>query len=216
MIKISSVPQARRELSQTTLDLDALVVLVNELLPRFLPPESGDKALVSVRLARYFQTHGLLDEPFKIGREARYGARHLLQLLAVRRLMAQGYSTNSLSDLLKNASDDALQRLIEGETPSLEPQSAQSSESTTNAALDFLSEVRLRRAPSPSPTSPSPQAPVSSESNWTRIEIGRAIEVHLRDDFGVPQSPHEWDVLIEAFKTALQNGSSTSAKRRRR
>ncbi len=215
MTIISSVPQARRELERAPLDLDAFIQLVNELLPRFLPSEAADKALVSVRLARYFQTGGLLDEPFKLGREARYGARHLLQLLAVRRLMAQGYSTNSLSNLLRGASDDALQRLIEGETPSVEPAAA-SVES--NEALDFLSQVRRRSAPAsaPSPSPSSPARAVSTESKWTRTEVARGLEVHLRDDFQVPQSPHEWDVLLEAFKGAVQGASLGSAKKRRR
>jgi len=215
---ISSVLDARDELGREPLDLEALVSLVNELLPRYLPAQSADKAAVSVRLARYFQTHGLLDEPFKTGREARYGARHLLQLLAVRRLMAQGYSTSSLSNLLRGASDDALQRLIEGEAPGLETLSAPALPPTSsNAALDFLSGLRAR---SPAPSSPAPAPPVPTpapgSSEWTRHEIAPSLEVHTRDDFSPPNSPHEWDVLIESFKQSLLRATSPSVKRRRK
>jgi len=218
VVKISSVVEARRELGREPLDLEALVALVNGLLPRYLPAQSADKAAVSVRLARYFQTHGLLDEPFKTGREARYGARHLLQLLAVRRLMAQGYSTSSLSNLLRGAGDDALQRLIEGETPGLETLSAPSpAPPSSNAALDFLSDLRARTSAAPPPASAAPFSPSpSGNSTWSRHEIAPALEVHLRDDFLAPTSPHEWDVLIEAFKQALQSAVPNSAKRRRK
>ncbi len=226
MAKISSVAEVRRELEHSPLDLDAFIQLVNELLPRYLSPETADKAVVSVRLARYFQTNGLLDEPFKAGREARYGARHVLQLLAVRRLMASGYSTGSLSNLLRGASDDALQRLIEGETPRVEALDTQPVAPPSNAALDFLAQVRSRSGippapvppPAPEPSLPviTPPAPTNPSSNWTRTQVGQGIEVNLRDDFQSPQSPHEWDVLIEAFKEAVGQLSPSGSKKRRR
>ncbi|BCM89138.1 hypothetical protein IAD21_00982 [Abditibacteriota bacterium] len=224
MFKISSVAEARRELQGASLDVDAFIQLVNDLLPRYLAPDSAEKAAVSVRLARYFQTNGLLDEPFKEGREARYGARHVLQLLAVRRLMANGYSTGSLSDLLRGASDDALQRLIEGETPRVETSTPPSAETASNEALDFLAQIRRRSAimPAPSPVSapppptpPQPPAPPSS-SSWTRTQIGQGIEVQVGDDFQAPQSPHEWDALIEAFKEVVRPLSQGIMRKRRR
>ncbi|RYX86676.1 MerR family transcriptional regulator [bacterium] len=229
---ISSVGEARRELSRSSLDVDSFIQLVNELLPRYLSPETAEKAAVSIRLARYFQTNGLLDEPFKEGREARYGARHVLQLLAVRRLMANGYSTGSLSDLLRGASDDALQRLIEGETPRFEASAPSQAQPASNEALDFLAQVRKRSesapmpppmsapvsrsmVPPPPPAPPQPPPPPQS-SNWTRTPIGQGIEVHIRDDSQTPQSPHEWDVLVEAFKEAVNGSSPPGAKKRRR
>lgn len=220
MSKIPSVAEARHELERIPLDLDAFIQLVNDLLPRYVPAGSVDKAAVSVRLARYFQTQGLLDEPFKEGREARYGARHLLQLLAVRRLMANGYSTGSLSNLLRGASDDALQRIIEGEAPRVEAPAVPPAPApaSSNAALDFLSQVRRRgtQAPASAPLLPPPLPAPPPSASWTRAELGSGIEVHLREDFEPPQSPHEWETLVEAFKEAVREAPAPGAKRRRR
>ncbi|HZJ09143.1 MAG TPA: hypothetical protein VFD39_05570, partial [Trueperaceae bacterium] len=68
--------------------LDEFVEHTNRLLPELLPKESSKRAAdpVNQRLVRHYATQGLLDEPLKEGREARYLYRHLLQLLVVRRL----------------------------------------------------------------------------------------------------------------------------------
>ena len=232
MIKISSVADISSELAGTLLDVDALIQIVNDLLARYLSREGAEKAAVSVRLARYFQTNGLLDEPFKAGREARYGARHVLQLLAVRRLMANGYSTNSLSHLLRGATNESLQRLIEGEAPRIEAELPHPAPvSSHNEALDFLDQIRSRSqggaslsaparrsappSPAPAPIQPSTPTPTVAKE-WKRTEIARGAEVHLRADFQSPNSPHEWEVLLEAFKTAVREASPSDTKKRRR
>lgn len=223
VIKISSVA----ELEGILLDMNAFIQTVNDLLPRYLSLESAEKAAVSVRLTRYFQTNGLLDEPFKEGREARYGARHVLQLLAVRRLMANGYSIASLSNLLLGATNEALQRLIEGEAPRIDTALQAPPSASSNDALDFLDKVRsrsqghslpsapARSLPAPSPAPALPSTPAIAQE-WKRTEIARGVELHLRADFETPRSPHEWDVLIEAFKTAVREASAPDAKKRRR
>lgn len=99
-----------------TLSLDALVVKANELLPRVLP--DGEKSRhneLNPRLVRHFSTLGLLDEAGRAGREARYGARHLLQLLVVRRLMADGLTTGAIKHLVGAADNAKLEAILSGE-----------------------------------------------------------------------------------------------------
>ena len=90
--------------------LEEFVTVLNRLLPQFLPdrPDSSDSSAsipsksphgvrdtLTPRLVRHYTSQGLVDEPQKLGRSARYGYRHLLQLLLVRRLLREGYSTQA-------------------------------------------------------------------------------------------------------------------------
>jgi DNA-binding transcriptional MerR regulator len=61
------------------------------------------------RVIRWYTTIGLLDRPtIGAGRVARYGVRHLLQLVAVKRLQAQGLSLAQIQHRLAGATDDQL------------------------------------------------------------------------------------------------------------
>jgi hypothetical protein len=61
------------------------------------------------RLIRWYGTVGLVDPPLsRRGRIARYGRRHLLQLVAVKRRQAEGKSLAEIQAELAGATDDAL------------------------------------------------------------------------------------------------------------
>jgi DNA-binding transcriptional MerR regulator len=48
------------------------------------------------RLVRYYSAQGVLDKPDRLGRDAAYNFRHLLQLLTARRLSANGISLEAI------------------------------------------------------------------------------------------------------------------------
>jgi DNA-binding transcriptional MerR regulator len=61
------------------------------------------------RLVRWYATVGLVDPPLsRRGRVARYGRRHLLQLVAVKRRQAEGRSLAEIQAELTGATDDTL------------------------------------------------------------------------------------------------------------
>ena len=63
------------------------------------------------RLIRWYTTIGLVDPPLtRRGRTARYGRRHLLQLVAVKRLQASGLSIADIQLALAGATDAMLER----------------------------------------------------------------------------------------------------------
>jgi DNA-binding transcriptional MerR regulator len=72
----------------------------------------GDGRVTGVpdpRLIRWYTTIGLLDRPtIAAGRVARYGSRHLLQVVAVKRLQAQGMPLAQIQARLAGATDDQL------------------------------------------------------------------------------------------------------------
>ena len=65
-----------------------------------------------IRAIRYYTTTGLLDRPEGFaGRTALYGKRHLLQLVAIKRLQATGVPLAEVQRRLHGVTDAALQKL---------------------------------------------------------------------------------------------------------
>ena len=208
--------------------LDELVAVANTLLPEFLPsaedrPGAAGKVReeVNTRLVRHYVSLGLLDENAREGREARYRFRHLLQLLLVRRFLIEGYPAAVIAKLMAGKGDAELRALLRG--------GASVNATPANPALDFLARVR-RRAGLPQPAAPpapaapaalaspaAPTAPLPSGS-WERLELLPGLEVHVREGFRLPASPHERDGLSQLFLDALQAIArpSTATPRRHR
>lgn len=64
------------------------------------------------RTIRYYTTLGLIDRPKVMrGRTALYGRRHLLQLVAIKRLQARGLSLSEVQGELAGATDGMLRRI---------------------------------------------------------------------------------------------------------
>ena len=78
-------------------------------------PSSRVRVVPGERMLRYYVTQGLMDRPEVVttaaGREARYGRRHLLQFLAVKRLQAGGASLAEIRAELARADADRLAQL---------------------------------------------------------------------------------------------------------
>ena len=65
------------------------------------------------RLIRYYAAEGVLDKPDRLGREAAYHFRHLLQLLIARRLVDEGVTLIAISKFnLKKTTDELEQALL--------------------------------------------------------------------------------------------------------
>lgn len=192
--------------------LDDFVEVANQLLPQFLPDggaESRIQETVNARLVRHYSTNGLLDKPLKQGREARYTYRHLLQLLVLRRLLAEGYSSSAIGQLVSHKTNHNLEVLLQG--------GAQLTVEAANPALAFLAQVQARSAkPMPPqapvamagmaprsapPPSPSPSAP--TPSHWVRHPLLEGLELHIRDDFRYPTTPQERDALLHLIAQVL-------------
>lgn len=148
--------------------LEEFVTVLNQLLPQFLPdrPDSSDSSAsisskvphgvrdtLTPRLVRHYTSQGLVDEPQKLGRSARYGYRHLLQLLLVRRLLREGYSTQALQPLLQSKTNADLEALLQG--------GVQLTVTPANPALAFLESIRQRSASPPVPAPAPPPAPAA-------------------------------------------------------
>ncbi|MDJ1180643.1 MerR family transcriptional regulator [Roseofilum sp. BLCC_M91] len=190
--------------------LEEFAQVLNELLPQFLPDHKShsrrSREEVNPRLVRHYASQGLLDEPLKQGREARYTYRHLLQMLLIRRLLSEGFGVSALQSFVVAKTNTELESLLQGGVQlSLEP---------ANPALAFLEQVK-QRSPEASPGSqrnispPSRKTPAVSEAtkptpeNWKHLEILPGLEIHLRSDVTLPTSPQEQENLVQAIAQAL-------------
>jgi DNA-binding transcriptional MerR regulator len=200
--------------------LEEFVAAGNAYLPRhLLPPGTGSKIQeeVNARLIRHYTGIGLIDRPRREGKEVRYGFRHLLQLLVLRRLLQEGYTSQSIAGITASRSDEELEALLQGGVRlTLEP---------ANPALAFLKEIRARGTSTGEPPvlsrrSPAPalSAPVTHPGStgglgdWTRVDLAPGVELHIRQDFVWPGSPQEQKNLLELI---AQNLSRVAGKRRR-
>lgn len=73
-------------------DLAALAIVCGK---DFGLPVDPDKT--NERLVRYYVSEGVVDRPDRVGRDADYGFRHLLQLLTARRLVQAGMSLSVIA-----------------------------------------------------------------------------------------------------------------------
>ncbi|MCI0416876.1 MerR family transcriptional regulator [bacterium] len=64
------------------------------------------------RTVRYYTTLGLLDRPFLEGREARYGRRHILQLLAIKALQGNQIPLSEIQARLYGKTERELESLL--------------------------------------------------------------------------------------------------------
>jgi DNA-binding transcriptional MerR regulator len=72
------------------------------------------REIPDLRTIRFYTTRGLIDPPAQLrGRTALYGLRHLLQLVAIKRLQARGLTLVEIQQKLLGLTDVALQRLAQ-------------------------------------------------------------------------------------------------------
>lgn len=78
-------------------------------------PVDPDKT--NERLVRYYVAEGVVDRPDRVGREAAYGYRHLLQLLTARRMAQAGMSLAVIAEHNRSALTRALEEGLDKPLP---------------------------------------------------------------------------------------------------
>lgn len=93
--------------------LPELVEQVAERIAALPPPRNGQvRAVPDERTVRYYGTIGLLDRPLAMrGRTALYGARHLAQVVAIKRLQSSNKSLSEIQELWPTLDDPTLARM---------------------------------------------------------------------------------------------------------
>jgi DNA-binding transcriptional MerR regulator len=94
--------------------IEQLSELVSKALHDFEQDSGRVRVVPDVRTIRYYTTIGLLDRPVEMqGRTAFYGRRHVLQLVAIKRLQSQGLSLVEVQETLAGVGDKKLGQLAD-------------------------------------------------------------------------------------------------------
>ena len=90
---------------------DALILKAQELAKTLLLEQDGSEG--NERLLRHYVSIGVVDKPSREGRDALYGFRHLVQFVAARRLLAEGFSLAKIAKFTSVVPTDALTAYLE-------------------------------------------------------------------------------------------------------
>ncbi len=108
---------------------------------------------ITVRLVRYYATEGLIDKPDRLGREAMYHYKHLLQLLLARKLSDHGAMLADIKQLMAGQNETELDLKLRGPVQKLLNEMkhrrslamAKQAEGSLEPSLDQNKEIQLDR-----------------------------------------------------------------------
>ena len=75
------------------------------------PANNQAKTVPAQRMVRYYMANGLLSKPTGNGRELRFGRRHLLELIAIKRMQSTGTSLSDVRKALDGMGAQELERV---------------------------------------------------------------------------------------------------------
>ncbi len=200
--KVVQQLEAQRE---TVFTLEEFEAACNAWLLQYLPESyQGSRARepISIRNLRHYAGEGLIDEPLKQGREARYSYRHLVQVLLLRRAMSEGYTTKLLYGMMRRDTNE-LEGLLRGDLPASPVTPARRKEFMYEAppapdvrreALDYLASLK----------SPVTQEVAINAQSWQQFEVAAGIEVWLRSDAHLPKTALERQRLLARIESLLR------------
>lgn len=219
--------------------IDELVAEGNRWLARLLPEDRAQrpKDEVNPRLVRHYTTQGLLPAAGREGRDARYTRQHLLALLALRRLMADGLSGKALYAALRDRTESELAVLAiqgSGSVQGLALEVENLSEFQQDDALSYLRRLKdgtlsprsaahdLARAGAPAPAAPPPifeplgltphprmSARKRGPQKIFKVVLRPGLEVLVDDNFRYPSTEEEWAKLLGEVRASLLDMQSS-------
>ncbi|HZI19299.1 MAG TPA: MerR family transcriptional regulator [Pyrinomonadaceae bacterium] len=173
------------------------------------------------RTVRYYLSEGLLSPAAeKQGTASVFVYRHLLQLLAVKKLQAEHLPIRVIREMVSGRSERQLERLLGGEADRKRTAGA------GNEALQYLESLLADAAPPapaapPAQTRPSRAAPSAAApppppapsrhaggDTWARVEIEPGLEVHIRDSYRLPADESGMRRVVQLFLDAVRGGGA--------
>lgn len=130
---------------------DALIAKAQEVAKTLHLDQEASEG--NERLLRHYVSIAVVDKPSREGRDALYGFRHLLQFVAARRLLADGFSLAQIAKYTAVVPTDALSAYLE------KPGRASEAELLVAA---FRTEAPVRSVPAQSSRRPPAPKPLSS------------------------------------------------------
>lgn len=158
------------------------------------------------RMVRYYSAEGLISPPEgRQGPAAVYGYEHLLQLLVIKRLQADHLPIRKIKELVEGKTERELEQLLDLD------KTREAHVSPKNAAIEYLESLlkpSTRRAQAPAPASPASQpvaSPAAARSAWARVEIEPGLELHIREDYSLPDAAKDRQRLARRMLNEIEN-----------
>ena len=151
-----------------------------------------------IRTIRYYTTLGLLDRPAQMrGRTALYGRRHLLQLVAIKRLQAKGLSLAEVQTRVVGQTDVGLRKLAQ--MPGGAPKSEETDHQQTEPSAEDRRGSAFWGASPPAPVPEEGEARKSFARNELPM-VGVALDVGVTLLLGAARTLDDHD--REALRAA--------------
>lgn len=129
-------------------------------------PSRQARDLPSVRAIRYYTMLGLIDRPIMRGRVAYYTRKHLAQLVAIKRLQAEGLPLVEIQQRLYGLTDDALEQIAR-------------MPGALNGGNGQTAGGRRRRFWAVSPPIPDEMPKPPAVQTWQVMELAPQVQLHL-------------------------------------
>lgn len=197
-----------------------LAMAVSQILAEIGP--SQEKATVTQlpdeRTVRFYLAEGLLSPAEeKQGTASVFNYKHLLQLLAIKKLQAEDLPIRKIKQLLDGLEEADLKRLLQVESKQAQKNEATKfleSLLTTGKPENKPSAGPLRQRSSPSFSAKAPAvtnvgssiSPMPEEPDaWVRIEVEQGVELHLRSGVQLPTERKGLQLLAEKIVRAVES-----------
>ena len=194
------INKLKKQYQNENFRINELLNVANNFIVHIAPEQPSERVsnILTERNVRYYINQGLVDRPTgKDGVSALYEYKHLLQLIALKKLQSAYIPVKKIAGILNGKNESELHQIIQGKAIETKNQ-------IENPALSFLNTISK---PQKNETenhrlSSSPAAPISIESqtrrhqsssntasisklkscSWERYELDDGIEIHIRDD----------------------------------
>lgn len=151
----------------------------------------------ALRTIRYYTTLGLLDRPAQMqGRTAFYSTRHLLQLVAIKRLQAQGLPLSAVQEQLAGVPDAALRKVAQ--VPAHVMDAPLEDVNAEQAAAPSRRESAFWRTPA---AAPQPTPPEAQSQTFQTVLVHQQLMVMVQA--AAPLSPQDMEAVQQAAQALL-------------
>ncbi len=158
-------------------------------------PNGRVRELPDARAIRWYATIGLVDRPLPVaGRSARYGPRHLLQLVAVKRRQAQGRSLAQIQAELTGATEETLRQIARVPDELLGPDTPAAQPSTEPADPAVRGRFWTAAATPTQPRSLVPAHPAPSGTPAPELTVRYQLDLPGGATLGLPRPPTPQDL----------------------
>lgn len=182
---MANVRPFHRYRGESSLTMAQFIAALRELIPQVAPTQTKYRVteLPSERTVRFYTATNLVDKPVaREGSHARYGYRHLLQVLAVKYLQSQYLPLVKIRSLVENVSNRDLELLIPDIAPVTATHRGIARADRTVVENKFLPQTFVFNAVHDDrEAAPLDRDVVDTaiHDTWRRVEIGPGVELHV-------------------------------------